>query len=93
MVELMTPEQKRETSRKYHERMKQEELEASFAKFRQKKVFRKALQCGCGEQYDRFTEYQKHINQYKHRHFGIRKAKDVSVIRDSRCISTFSSPG
>ena len=83
MVELMTPEQRREAHReaslKYDARMRQEELEASFAKFRQKKVFRKALQCGCGKKYERFAEYQKHINQCKHRHFGIRKAKDVSL--------------
>ena len=83
MVELMTPEEQREARiekcRKYDARMRQEELEASFAKFRQKKVFRKALQCGCGKKYERFAEYQKHINQCKHRHFGIRKAKDVSL--------------
>ena len=83
MVELMTPEELRlahnERSRKYYAANRASLVAASFAEFRQKNVFRKPLQCGCGEQYERFAEYQKHINQCKHRHFGIRKAKDVSL--------------
>ena len=91
MVEVMTPKEKLESCRKYYAencdrilaRRKQEELEASFAKFSQKKVFRESLQCGCGEQYERYTDYLKHINQCKYRHFGMRKAK----------VTTLETPG
>ena len=52
----------------------------SFNDVKQKKVFRKPLQCGCGEQYERYAEYRKqHINQCQHRNFGIRKAIDITL--------------
>jgi len=52
---------------------------ASFAEFKQKWVLREFMQCGCGEEYVRYAEYRKHIDQCQHRHATFILAKDITL--------------